>query len=125
MALSAQATTFQERRRTGFSLRHQVSFQTNTESGWEGADTWATDFTVRASIRTLAGRELETASAVTAETTHEITIRYRSGVVVGQRISWNDGGDTRTFDILSIQRVPDGVKRWLVLLVKEGRSYGS
>ena len=125
MALSAQSTTFRERRREGYSLRHQLSFQTNTETGWEGADSWATDFTVRASVRTLAGRELETAQSVTAETTHEVTVRYRSGISVSQRISWNDGGDTRLFDILSIQRVPEGVKRFLVILCKEGRSYGS
>jgi len=125
MALSAQSTTFRERRREGYSLRHQLSFQTNTETGWEGADSWATDFIVRASVRTLAGRELETAQSVTAEKTHEVTVRYRSGISVSQRISWNDGGDTRLFDILSIQRVPEGVKRFLVILCKEGRSYGS
>ena len=44
--------------------------------------------TVAASVKNLSGRELERAKQVVAEATHEVIVRYRSGITKSHRISF-------------------------------------
>lgn len=83
-------------------LNHLIAIQQNTpapaadhslEDAWSSyaANIWA-------SIRTTGGREFWRAKQLNAEVTHEVLIRYNSGVTAAMRISWG----TRTLTIISV-----------------------
>ena len=82
-------------------LQHYV--ETRDAVGWV-TKTWSTYATVWAALRTLSGRERDVASQERATLSHEITIRYRSGVHADHRIV--RGG--RTFDIKDARNVDEG-----------------
>lgn len=100
------------------TLRHRITIQSVTETPRDAAggvaDTWGTYATAWASVEPLRGREFVEAAKVTAEVTHKITLRHRSGVTAKMRVSW----DNRTFDILAPMNTNE-LDRELVLLVKE------
>lgn len=88
------------------SLRHLVSLQRYTESRSSDGGvtkTYSTYATVWAGFRTLSGGERTSAQQVGATLTHEVTIRYRSGVHVDHRILWG----SRYFDIKDIRDVDE------------------
>ena len=99
-------------------LRHRVTIQQTTEtreSTMGGViDTWGTFATRYASVSPLTGREYFTAQQHASEVTHEVRLRYLSGVTTKMRVL-HDG---RTFDIESIANT-DERDRETVLLCKE------
>ena len=60
--------------------------------------TWSDVATVWAAIEPIRGREYFAAQQVSAETTHRVTIRYRSGVSPQWRVAFG----SRTFRIESV-----------------------
>ena len=60
--------------------------------------TWTTVATVWAAVEPIRGREYFSAQQVSAETTHRVTIRWRSGVSPQWRVVFGD----RTFRIESV-----------------------
>jgi SPP1 family predicted phage head-tail adaptor len=77
---------------------------------------WNDDATVWAMIDTQGGRQFNQARMVNAELTHEITIRWRSGVSPLMRIRYDDPkSSARYFDIRSVVN-PENEKRHMLLL---------
>jgi len=100
-------------------LRHRIIIQELTDlrdpiSG-EIIDTdWQDVCTVWAEIRALRGREYFAAQQTIAESSHEITIRYRKGIKPTMRAVHDD----RIFDIQAVLD-KDGKMRYLSLVCKE------
>lgn len=70
-------------------LRHRVAIQSATEAQndlGEVEKTWATTATVWGAVEPLTGRELWQAQQVSAEITHRVRMRYRSGLTPKNRI---------------------------------------
>jgi len=75
------------------SKRHRITIQqrsTGQDSSGGQLTAW-TDFAtnVWADIRPLSSHELIAAKGVQSETSHEITIRYRSGIIAAMRAVYN------------------------------------
>jgi SPP1 family predicted phage head-tail adaptor len=103
-------------------LKRQITIEqraTGTDTNGQRSTTWSTFCTTFASISPMSGRELELAQAVNAEVTHQIVIRYRTGVTTAMRVVYQG----RYFDIQSVQDV-DTQHRKLVLLCGEGLNVG-
>ena len=81
--------------------------------------TWSTLSEAWAAIEPMSGRELELAQAVSAEVTHQVTIRYRPGITQAMRIVYNG----RVFDIHSVLDA-DMRHREMVLMCGEGLNQG-
>lgn len=98
-------------------LHHKVTIQAVTvtqDSFGQPTETWAAWGTAWANIKQLSGRELVNAQQVKGDVTHEFRIRYRDGVTVRQRLSF----DGRTFGILNVNNVNEADVE-LRLLCKE------
>jgi len=70
-------------------LRHKIEIQKKTTTPVAGAgydESWIAFANPFAAVDALAGRELELAKQIHAETTHLITIRYRPNVTTDKRI---------------------------------------
>lgn len=83
-------------------LRHRLAIQTATESvdAMGGvSESWATDITVWGQITRKGGGEKTTGEAVKATATHEIVIRYYSGLTPKNRFLFG----SREFNILSVR----------------------
>ncbi len=82
-------------------LRHEIQIQDNTQ-GSDGAggkpDNWATVGTVWASINRVKETEELNAGMLQNVITHEIKIRFFSGITVSHRILFG----SRIFEIISI-----------------------
>jgi len=110
------------------ALRHLVEIQgytaTQDSSGdepkefGEGSNAFAV---VKASIRTLRGRELFAAQQIFATAEVEIRTRYIRGVTEGMRIKHEDGETAEYFNILNVDDV-DRRHRELVMLCETGIS---
>ena len=99
------------------ALRHRVTIR--SRSGSRGAygsatTTWSDYHSCRASIRALRSREVQSDSQRQGEVTHEVTIRYKAGVIPAMRMTFSDGGTTRHFDIRGV-RIPDQAHRIMFL----------
>lgn len=99
--------------------RHSITIQqtTQTRDAVGGiTDTWSTYLTARASVEPLqmGSREYWDAKKFSAEATHLMRMRYRSGVTPKMRVSW----DSRLFDIEYPLNTEER-NRELILLVKE------
>lgn len=82
-------------------LRHQIEIQRYTETSndfGEVIEAWNTINTVKANITPLSGKEYYASKQVNAETTHQVFIRYISGLKPADRVVFNG----RVFNILSI-----------------------
>ncbi len=97
-------------------LKHVVSIQQNTptaNSPDDGSlvDSW-TDYAsdVYAQIRTSGGREFWRARQLNSELTHEVLIRYDSGVTPRMRVLWG----TRIFRIGSVKQ-DDDHQKWTAI----------
>lgn len=82
--------------------RHRVAIQdpvvaTNAR-GVDKITAYSTAATVYAKITSLSGREQQANDQVTPVATHQVEIRYRSGVTTKQRLKWG----TRYFSIVSV-----------------------
>lgn len=103
-------------------LRRRITFQTRTTSvdtfGQQGI-TWADYLSCWADIQPMSGRELISAQALQAETTHEVVIRFRAGIVPAMRVVYQ----ARRFNVLSVID-NDMQHRRLSLLCSEGLNQG-
>ena len=71
-------------------LRHRVTFQVRStiiDSVGGQSTNWTDLFTVWAEVSPLTGREQMAAQAVQSETTHQITVRYRSEFAVPKTVA--------------------------------------
>ena len=82
-------------------LNKRVTLQSATaarDGHGQPVETWADVATTWAAVEPIRGREYFAAQQVTAETTHRITLRYRSGVSPQWRVVFG----SRTFRIESV-----------------------
>ncbi len=75
---------------------------------------------VPAKVNVLSGRELDRAQQIDPRSTHEVRLRYRTGVKAGQALTYHDGraGD-RPFEIVAPPQDVDELHRELQLLCRE------
>lgn len=93
------------------SYRHRITLQHLSQapnSLGSPSNTWTAGETVYANVRALSGRELATAQSVQAETTHEITMRYRDITSANTKVVF----EGVVYDLLSV--VPDIRKTKLI-----------
>ena len=98
-------------------LRHRLTLETaiRTPDGGGGAsETWTTVAQVWAQIRPTGGSEGFDADAVAGRVSHEITLRYRAGVVPAMRLL----SGHRIFEIMTVIDI-DERRRWLKCLCVE------
>ncbi len=98
-------------------LRQRLALQaaTRTPDGGGGAsESWTTIAQLWAEIRPTGGTESFEADAVAGRVSHEITIRYRSGVAPAMRLV----SGTRRFEILAVIDIEER-RRWLKCLCVE------
>lgn len=103
-------------------LNRQVALQSRSVTrdgfGQEAVD-WSTFATVMAKIKPLSGRELDLARAINRETTHEVTVRYRTNLTTAHRVVYQG----RNYNIHSI--LDEEMRHeYLVLSVGEGLNQG-
>ena len=108
MATSVASGKFNRRMR--FQRRSEAQ-----DSYGQQAQTWADAFTSWVSIEPMSGRELMSAQAVNAETTHKVEMRYRPGVNSALRGIYQG----RVFNILAVMD-EDMAHKVLTLLCSEG-----
>ena len=100
-------------------LRHRVTVEKNgnaTDSDFAGtSDTWTTHVTSWASIRPLSGKELVNARQIRDNVTHEVRMRYQSGVTSAMRVT--EG--SRSIYIQSVRQEDNETDRELILLCSE------
>lgn len=102
------------------SLRHRLTFQSKSSTG-DGmggfAVKWNDERTVNGAIWPLRGEELFAARQMQGEITHQVRVRYFSGVKPTWRIQLGDS--TTYYDIISPPVDPELRHRELILYVKE------
>lgn len=84
------------------------------DGGGGAAESWSAIAQVRVDIRPKGGGEGVDADALSGHVSHEITLRYRSGVVPAMRFV----SGTRRFEILAVIDI-DERRRWLKCLCVE------
>jgi SPP1 family predicted phage head-tail adaptor len=103
-------------------LNRRVTIQqraTGKDADGQPSETWQDLLSCWAAIRPLGGRELLLAKSVQAESTHEVTMRYRTTVTAGMRIVY----EGRIFNITNINDV-DTKHQTLVASCVEGTNQG-
>lgn len=103
-------------------LNRRITLQNRSptvDSVGQQSTVWTDALTTWANITQLAGRELLAAQAVNAETTHELTLRWRTGISSAQRAVYQG----RIFNVLGVIDRDTG-RRWLTLLCSEGLTLG-
>lgn len=83
-------------------LRHKLTLQAATESAdavGGTTETWAAVATIWGDIRPLKAEELVNADKLTQTATHNIRIRYYSGLTPSHRLVYDT---TRTFQIIEV-----------------------
>lgn len=106
----------------GGKLRRLVTIQRRNatqDTFGQSIPDWTDVLVCWASIEALSGRELVTAQAINAATTHEVVLRYAQGISAAMRILYG----TRAFEILSVLNI-DERNRQLTLAVSEGLTRG-
>jgi SPP1 family predicted phage head-tail adaptor len=103
-------------------LNRRVTIQSRAaghDADGQASETWADVLTCWAAIRPLGGRELLLAKSVQAESTHEVTMRYRTTVDASMRIVY----EGRIFNITNLNDV-DTRHQTLVAMCVEGINKG-
>jgi len=98
-------------------LRHRLALEAvmRVDDGAGGADeTWHTIEELWAAIRPLSGSEREAADQIGGRVTHEIWVRYRTGVKPDMRLR----GGLRIFEIRAVLDTAER-RRFLKCLVEE------
>lgn len=98
-------------------LRRRLTLEAanRTPDGGGGAiETWAVIAQVWGDIRTKGGGEAVDADALSGHISHEITLRYRTGVVPAMRLA----SGSRRFEIVAVIDI-DERNRWLKCLCVE------
>ncbi len=110
---------------TAGHLRHRCTIQTWTETEGDLGQAVKTPqtFKYRVPFRVveLMGRELFNAQQMQPDSTIAAIARWIPGVTSKMQLVWHDGDDSRTLAIAAPPINPDGKKRWMVLLCKEGK----
>ncbi len=89
-------------------LRESVTIEVATEQTnayGESTMTWAPFAKRRAAIRNLRVDELMSAQGPYTVATHDVEIRYVSGLNSGMRLVWDSRTQARTLDILSVSEM--------------------
>ena len=108
-------------------LRQVITFQSRsmgTDAAGQPLETWVSQFTSRASVEPLSGRELIQAQIAGASVSHQITVRYRPELsnpilVAKMRIIYR----SRVFNIQA-SMIQMEVNRVVVLQAQEGLNDG-
>lgn len=99
-------------------LRHRLTFQTRTKTsdGMGGFTApWTDSFTVWGRVRAVSARERLFSQKMDAEVTHEIIVRYRTGITSEMRFTY----DGRTFQVKA-PFTPDERKAYITFYATEG-----
>lgn len=99
------------------AMRHRFTLEARARTPGEGgtADiTWTPVADVWGRLFPMSGRELVDADGVSARLTHEIALRYRTGVEPQMRLRQG----TRLFEIRAVIDIAER-RRWLRLLCEE------
>lgn len=99
-------------------MRYRIKLEsaTNTvDTGGGMTQVWATLANIYANIKPISGTETFRQGKVSSDTTHELTIRYRSDISTKYRICYG----SRIFSIQSILNI-DERDRFMKLSCKEG-----
>lgn len=100
-------------------LRKRITIQQRSGSTQDGfgspITTWGTYATVWAAVRPLSGRELIAAQAVQSEISHQVTLRYRSGITTAMRVLFG----SRIFNITAVLDENEAHEK-ITLLCTEG-----
>lgn len=103
-------------------LRNRVIIQEATQSAdsfGQPIETWATKYTVWASINPLTGRERELLGLQSQDVGYRIATRYQANVTPSMRVTWTDReANARTFDIEQVIE-PMAKGEQLVLMCRE------
>ena len=92
-------------------LRHRVTLEELAREDDEGGgydETWVDVATLFADVRPISGNERVEADRIEGQITHEITLRFRQGVVPAMRFRKG----SRLFHVLSVINVEER-NRWL------------
>jgi len=96
------------------TLRHVATFLSPPPAGGtqdsfgRPVGAFTVQFTTRASIEDLSGRELLVAQQLQADVTHKVRARWRPGVKASWRVQVTRGGVTQTFELAEPPRDTDG-----------------
>jgi SPP1 family predicted phage head-tail adaptor len=103
-------------------LNRQVTLQARSTARVAGelAYSWTDVVPVMAAIHPLSGRELELAQAISAEASHQVTIRYRTNISAAMRLVYQG----RFFNIASPPMDVEMRHEFLQLLCSEGLNDG-
>ena len=99
-------------------LNKRITIQTRTstqDASGQPLETWTTFATVSANIKPLVGRDYLAARQLVDELTHDVTIRYCSGILPKMRIKYGD----RYFEIVAPPIDKDERREWMYLKCKE------
>lgn len=100
------------------NLRKQITLQSEMPSGDNAGGyglSWTNVMTVWVEIKPITGQKIFIDSHLEGHTTHQVTMRYQSGVTTDMRMVYN----SRVFNIRAVLNT-DESNRWLRLLVEEG-----
>lgn len=109
-------------------LRQRLILQQLTGGAADGmggrtGDTWQPVATIWGQVDPLSGKEYLKAAQMIADASHEITIRYRTGVVPKMRIQRTDAG-TQVYEILAVLN-PEMRNKQLTLICSEVQVQGA
>jgi len=99
-------------------LNKRITIQTRTstqDASGQPLETWTTFATVSANIKPLVGRDYLAAKEMVGEISHDLTIRYLSGVLPNMRVKYGD----RYFQIVGPALNPEERNVWLYLKCRE------
>jgi SPP1 family predicted phage head-tail adaptor len=105
-------------------LRQRLKIQQNTptqDSHGQPIESWSTYRTCHGNVKDTGGREIERGDGKEDIVDAVVEVRHpREGriPVAEDRVVFDEGGTTRTFNITRVQR-KDEQRRWLLLYVKE------
>jgi len=102
-----------------FLARIESDSGTTRNAVGEVTESWAEYATAWVDIVKLTGTELVTAQQIKTNSTHQVTMRYDSGILSDMRIKWNPTvSSTNTLHIVDVNNVDYG-NHTLLMLAKE------
>jgi len=110
-------------RRAG-ELRHRITIQqmtATTDASGNRTEAWTEFYTCSAKIEPRGGRELFQADRVSADLTHDVTIRYKAGILPAMRVLYADPKNALTERHFEIRATFAHKERreWLMLICRE------
>ncbi len=102
-------------------MNKRITIQTATDaqdSFNSATETWADTVTLWGNINPLSGKEYNANAQTESETTHVITVRYKSGITTKNRIKYG----SRYFDIENVININES-NQWLEMMCTERTPY--